>query len=150
MGDVIGSGTVSGPTVSEAGALIELTLNGAAPVELATGEKRSFLADGDTVALRGNCEKRGFARIGFGECRAGVLPISGVEAASALMSCCRDASVPRLPTATPSRISAILADTWSAAMTSVVSKMTQFGVGQSPLPAVHRELANALSRIFCR
>src|ERR1700676_2258424 len=100
MGDVIGSGTVSGPTVSEAGALIELTLNGAAPVELATGEKRSFLADGDTVALRGNCEKRGFARIGFGECRAGVLPISGVEAASALMSCCRDASVPRLPTAT--------------------------------------------------
>jgi hypothetical protein len=132
MGDVIGSGTVSGPTVSEAGALIELTLNGAAPVELATGEKRSFLADGDTVALRGNCEKRGFARIGFGECRAGVLPISGVEAASALMSCCRDAFVPRLPTATPSRISAILADTWYAAMTSAVSKMTQFGVGQSP------------------
>src|SRR6202021_250803 len=48
------------PPVSEAGALIELALNGAAPVELATGEKRSFLEDGDTVALRGNCEKRGF------------------------------------------------------------------------------------------
>src|ERR1700731_52077 len=74
VGDVIGSGTGSGPTVSEAGALIELALNGAAPVELATGEKRSFLEDGDTVALRGYCEKPGFARIGFGECRGEVLP----------------------------------------------------------------------------
>lgn len=74
VGDVIGSGTVSGPTVSEAGALIELALNGAAPVELATGENRSFLEDGDTVALRGYCEKPGFARIGFGECRGEVLP----------------------------------------------------------------------------
>jgi 2-keto-4-pentenoate hydratase/2-oxohepta-3-ene-1,7-dioic acid hydratase in catechol pathway len=76
--DVIGSGTISGPTVSEAGALIELALNGAAPVELATGEKRSFLEDGDTAALRGYCEKPGFARIGFGECRGEVLTISGV------------------------------------------------------------------------
>ena len=73
VGDVIGSGTVSGPTVGEAGALIELALNGAAPVELATGEKRSFLEDGDTVTLRGYCEKPGFARIGFGECRGEVL-----------------------------------------------------------------------------
>ena len=55
------------PTVSEAGALIELALNGAAPVELTTNEKRSFLEDGDTVALRGYCEKPGFVRIGFGE-----------------------------------------------------------------------------------
>jgi hypothetical protein len=65
VGDVIGSCTVSGPTVSEAGALIELAFNTAAPLELATGEKRSFLEDGDTVALRGYCEKPGFARIGF-------------------------------------------------------------------------------------
>jgi fumarylacetoacetase len=78
VGDLIGSGTVSGPTVSEAGALIELALNGAAPVELATGEKRSFLEDGDTVTLRGYCEKPGFARIGFGECRGEVLPILDV------------------------------------------------------------------------
>jgi fumarylacetoacetase len=78
VGDVLGTGTVSGPTVSEAGALIELALNGAAPVELATGEKRSFLEDGDTVALRGYCERPGFARIGFGECLGEVLPISDV------------------------------------------------------------------------
>jgi fumarylacetoacetase len=83
VGDVIGSGTVSGPTVSEAGALIELALNGAAPAELATGEKRSFLEDGDTVALRGYCEKRGFARIGFGECRGEVLPSISSGAAGA-------------------------------------------------------------------
>jgi fumarylacetoacetase len=61
VGDVVGSGTVSGPTVSEAGALIELALNGAAPVALTTGEKRAFLEDGDTVALRGYCEKPIFA-----------------------------------------------------------------------------------------
>jgi fumarylacetoacetase len=74
VGDVLGTGTVSGPTVSEAGALIELALNGAAPVNLATGEKRSFLEDGDTVALRGFCERAGFARIGLGECVGEILP----------------------------------------------------------------------------
>jgi fumarylacetoacetase len=78
VGDVLGTGTVSGPTVSEAGALIELALNGAAPVELATGERRSFLEDGDTVTLRGFCEKPGFARIGFGECLGEILPALGV------------------------------------------------------------------------
>ena len=82
-GDVIGSGTVSGPTVSEAGALIELALNSAAPVGLATGEKRSFLEDGDTVALRGYCEKPGFARTGFGECWGEVLPSISFDAAGA-------------------------------------------------------------------
>jgi fumarylacetoacetase len=83
-GDMIGSGTVSGPTGSEAGALIELALNGAAPVELAAGEKRSFLEDGVTVALRGYCEKPGFARIGFGECWGEVLPSVSSGAAGAL------------------------------------------------------------------
>jgi len=78
VGDVLGTGTVSGPTISEAGALIELALNGAAPVNLATGEKRSFLEDGDTVALRGFCEKAGFARLGLGECLGEVLPALGV------------------------------------------------------------------------
>ena len=74
-GDLLGTGTVSGPTPGEAGALVELSLGGREPITLAhTGEKRAFLQDGDTVILRGWCEKPGRARIGFGECRGTVLP----------------------------------------------------------------------------
>jgi fumarylacetoacetase len=77
-GDLIGTGTVSGPTAQEAGALVELSLGGRQPVTLAnTGEQRAFLHDGDTVILRGWCEKPGHARIGFGECRGTVLPARG-------------------------------------------------------------------------
>lgn len=71
-GDVIGSGTVSGPTASEAGALLELTRGGKRPLVLETGdgtsEQRTFLQDGDTVILRAWCEVTGYRRIGFGEC----------------------------------------------------------------------------------
>ena len=67
-GDLFGSGTLSGPTLDQAGALIELTAGGKQPVQLANGETRTFLEDGDTVAIRGWCEKPGAARIGFGEC----------------------------------------------------------------------------------
>jgi fumarylacetoacetase len=49
-----------------------MTQRGANPVELPTGEKRSFLEAGDEVILRGYCEKSGFVRIGFGECRGRV------------------------------------------------------------------------------
>jgi fumarylacetoacetase len=73
-GDVLGSGTISGPNVEEAGAMMELASNGSKPVMLSTGEKRSFIEDGDTVILRGSCEKLGFARIGLGESRGEVLP----------------------------------------------------------------------------
>lgn len=73
-GDLLGTGTLSGPTSSEAGALLELTEGGKKPVALANGESRTFLQDGDAVILRGWCEKPGAARIGFGECRATVLP----------------------------------------------------------------------------
>ncbi|MCL4744776.1 MAG: fumarylacetoacetase [Burkholderiaceae bacterium] len=73
-GDLIGTGTQSGPTESEAAALIEITAGGKKPVALGSGESRTFLEDGDTVILRGWCEKPGYARIGFGECRATVLP----------------------------------------------------------------------------
>jgi fumarylacetoacetase len=73
-GDLFGSGTISGPTGSEAGALIELAQGGRKPVMLDNGEQRGFLHDGDAVSLRGWCEKRGFARIGFGESRGEVLP----------------------------------------------------------------------------
>lgn len=73
-GDVLGSGTISGPTAGEAGALIELTKLGQEPVRLADGAQRSFLHDGDTVTLRGRCEAPGWAAIGFGEARGTVLP----------------------------------------------------------------------------
>jgi fumarylacetoacetase len=68
-GDLIGSGTVSGSAEGSAGCLLEITRQGAAPIELPTGEKRAFLADGDEVILRGSCERAGRVRIGFGECR---------------------------------------------------------------------------------
>ncbi len=73
-GDLLGSGTVSGPTPSEAGALIELAEGGRKPVPLDNGEQRGFLQDGDAVILTGWCEKPGFARIGFGRSRGEVLP----------------------------------------------------------------------------
>ncbi len=73
-GDLLGSGTISGPGPGEAGALIELARGGQQPVDVGGGERRGFLQDGDTVILRGWCEKPGAARIGFGECRGTVLP----------------------------------------------------------------------------
>ena len=73
-GDLLGSGTISGPTASEAGAIIELTKGGKEPITLSNGEKRAFLHDGDAVILRGWCDKPGCARIGFGENRGEVLP----------------------------------------------------------------------------
>lgn len=73
-GDLLGTGTLSGPTLDQAGALIELTLGGKQPVQLPNGETRTFLQDGDAVVLRGWCEKPGAARVGFGECWGSVLP----------------------------------------------------------------------------
>lgn len=73
-GDVLGTGTVSGPTAQEAGAIIELAKAGREPITLANGEQRSFLLDGDAIVLRGACEREGFARIGFGACCGEVLP----------------------------------------------------------------------------
>jgi fumarylacetoacetase len=73
-GDLVGTGTQSGPARGEEGCLLELSVGGREPVKLANGESRSFLEDGDTVVLRGWCGRAGFARIGFGECRGTVLP----------------------------------------------------------------------------
>ena len=73
-GDLFGSGTLSGPTLVEAGALIELTVGGKQPLTLPNGQTRAFLEDGDTVVLKGWCEKPGAARIGFGTCSGTVLP----------------------------------------------------------------------------
>ena len=82
-GDLLASGTVSGPARENRGCLLELTWDGdpwadpprivpgsqRTPIELPTGEKRTFLQDGDEVAMRAFCERQGFRRIGFGECR---------------------------------------------------------------------------------
>lgn len=73
-GDLLGSGTISGPGEGEAGAMIELTLGGRSPVTLDNHEQRGFLHDGDAVILRGWCEKPGHTRIGFGESYGCVLP----------------------------------------------------------------------------
>ncbi|RJF92774.1 fumarylacetoacetase [Noviherbaspirillum saxi] len=68
-GDLLGSGTLSGAAADQGGSLLELTLGGKQALTLSNGEKRTFLEDGDTVILRGYCEKPGARRIGFGECR---------------------------------------------------------------------------------
>ena len=73
-GDLLGSGTQSGPTPPEAGSLLELTAGGKQALALADGETRTFLEDGDRVMLRGWCERPPHVRIGFGEAAATVLP----------------------------------------------------------------------------
>jgi fumarylacetoacetase len=73
-GDLLGSGTESGPTPEEAGSLLELSAGGKQPIELPNGETRCFLEDGDAVILRGYCEQPGAARIGFGQAAGRVLP----------------------------------------------------------------------------
>jgi fumarylacetoacetase len=71
-GDLLGSGTCSGPALEEAACLLERTLE--APLDLAGGERRQWLEDGDTVILRGRAERDGFVSIGFGEARGTLLP----------------------------------------------------------------------------
>jgi fumarylacetoacetase len=73
-GDLIGSGTVSGPEKQNGGCLLELTRRGADPLSLPNGETRAFLEDGDEVILKGWCEASGFRRIGLGECQGLILP----------------------------------------------------------------------------
>jgi fumarylacetoacetase len=67
-GDLLASGTVSGPEKGMQGCLLELTRRGAEPLNLPSGEERKFLLDGDEVILRGYLERDGCARIGMGEC----------------------------------------------------------------------------------
>jgi fumarylacetoacetase len=74
VGDILATGTISGPTEASAGCLLELTRNGAQPLALPTGESRTFLEDGDEIILRGSCQRPGHPRIGLGECRATILP----------------------------------------------------------------------------
>jgi fumarylacetoacetase len=73
-GDLIGSGTVSGPDKTSLGSLLEINARGREPLALPSGEQRAFIEDGDEIIFRGFAEKPGYPRIGFGECRAAVLP----------------------------------------------------------------------------
>ena len=72
-GDVLGTGTLSGPKPEQGGSLLELSQGGKQPITLPNGETRTFLQDGDAVILRGHCERSGARRIGFGDCRGTVL-----------------------------------------------------------------------------
>ena len=78
IGDLLGSGTVSGPEKSSWGSLLELSSRGRELLELPGGEKRGFIEDGDEIIFRGFCAKSGAVRIGFGECRAVILPAGSV------------------------------------------------------------------------
>ena len=72
-GDLLGSGTQSGPTPEEAGSMVELSQGGTRPFQVGRNEMRTFLEDGDTVIFRAWCERPGTARIGFGEVRGKIL-----------------------------------------------------------------------------
>jgi fumarylacetoacetase len=72
-GDLFGTGTISGPSEEGWGSLSEQSMDGSRTLTLASGEKRSFLEDGDEAIFRAHCRKDGFAQIGFGECRARIV-----------------------------------------------------------------------------
>jgi len=73
VGDLLGSGTISGPEKHQRGSLLEISWNGSEPVELGGGVKRSFLEDGDSLAMRGWCQGDGY-RVGFGEVEGTIWP----------------------------------------------------------------------------
>jgi len=73
VGDLLGSGTISGPEKHQRGSLLEISWNGTEPIGLADGVKRTFLEDGDSLVMRGGCQGNGY-RIGFGEVEGTILP----------------------------------------------------------------------------
>lgn len=76
VGDLLGSGTISGPDKDQRGSLLELSWNGGEPVDLGGGVTRTFLEDGDSLLMRGWCEGDGY-RVGFGEVEGTILPAKG-------------------------------------------------------------------------
>jgi fumarylacetoacetase len=72
-GDLLGTGTLSGPTPGQFGSLLEITEGGKKPVMLSSGEERRFLEDGDELFMRARCTRSGIASIGFGECRGKIV-----------------------------------------------------------------------------
>jgi fumarylacetoacetase len=77
-GDLIGTGTISGPSDAELSSMLELTLAGSRPITLPNGETRSFLLDGDEVTFRGRCQRGGFVPIGFGACVGAIVGAKGL------------------------------------------------------------------------
>ena len=73
VGDLLGSGTISGPEKDQRGSLLEISWNGTEPVELASGITRTFLEDGDSLVMRGWCQGNGY-RVGFGEVEGTIVP----------------------------------------------------------------------------
>ena len=73
VGDLLGSGTISGPDKDARGSLLEISWNGTEPIELPGGAKRTFLEDGDSLVMRGWCQGDGY-RVGFGEVEGTILP----------------------------------------------------------------------------
>jgi fumarylacetoacetase len=73
IGDLMGSGTISGPTDDSFGSLLELTWNGKNPLQLKEGGTRTFIEDGDELTLAGWCQGDGY-RVGFGTCTGEILP----------------------------------------------------------------------------
>jgi fumarylacetoacetase len=73
VGDILGSGTISGPEKDQRGSLLEISWNGTEPIELPGGAKRTFLEDGDSLVMRAWCQGDGF-RVGFGEVEGTILP----------------------------------------------------------------------------
>lgn len=92
-GDLLGSGTISGTTRDSRGSMLELTWDGdpfanppvvvpgtqRTPIVLPTGEERKFIADGDEIIMKAYCQREGFRRIGFGECRGIIEPARSVS-----------------------------------------------------------------------
>jgi fumarylacetoacetase len=72
-GDLLGTGTISGPTRNQLSSLLELTFGGTEPVALPDGEQRAFLQDGDEIVFRGRCSRPGYVSIGFGSCAGRVV-----------------------------------------------------------------------------
>ncbi|MCL8487734.1 MULTISPECIES: fumarylacetoacetase [Bradyrhizobium] len=73
VGDLLGSGTISGPEKHQRGSLLEISWNGSEPVELPGGVTRTFLEDGDSLVMRGWCQGQGY-RVGFGEVEGTIVP----------------------------------------------------------------------------
>ncbi|MGS1016507.1 fumarylacetoacetase [Allosphingosinicella humi] len=73
-GDLLGTGTISAPSDDGFGSLLEITRGGKAPISLESGETRTFLQDGDEIALSGRASREGYVSIGFGECRGIITP----------------------------------------------------------------------------
>jgi len=76
VGDLLGSGTISGPEKDQRGSLLEISWNGSEPIDLPGGVKRTFFEDGDSLSIRGWCQGDGY-RVGFGEVEGTILPAKG-------------------------------------------------------------------------